>query len=270
MIWRKFTGEKNGIRIVINKKFPLEAGLGGGSSDAVAALLGLNAMMKVPLSQKELIYIAAQIGSDCPSFLLSGLCVATGRGEDIRNVASARIREIKGRNLLLFKPPIGFSTRFTYDDLARKKKYSKRNNISIFLLSDLLSITAPVGLFLGRISNFLNQELIGRPTEFFLSISYPNEDIYRHISQIYEAIFEGLIPAILLLIIFYKFKIKNGLITSIFLINYGLSRIIIENFREPDFQLGLKFDFISQGQILSVPIVILGFIFLYLCQYKQR
>ena len=148
--------------------------------------------------------------------------------------------------------------------------YSKRNNISIFLLSDLLSITAPVGLFLGRISNFLNQELIGRPTEFFLSISYPNEDIYRHISQIYEAIFEGLIPAILLLIIFYKFKIKNGLITSIFLINYGLSRIIIENFREPDFQLGLKFDFISQGQILSVPIVILGFIFLYLCQYKQR
>ena len=98
--------------------------------------------------------------------------------------------------------------------------YSKRNNISIFLLSDLLSITAPVGLFLGRISNFLNQELIGRPTEFFLSISYPNEDIYRHISQIYEAIFEGLIPAILLLIIFYKFKIKNGLITSIFLINY--------------------------------------------------
>ena len=148
--------------------------------------------------------------------------------------------------------------------------YSKRNNISIFLLSDLLSITAPVGLFLGRISNFLNQELIGRPTEFFLSISYPNEDIYRHISQIYEAIFEGLIPAILLLIIFYKFKIKNGLITSIFLINYGLSRIIIENFREPDFQLGLKFDFISQGQILSVPSVILGFIFLYLCQYKQR
>ena len=148
--------------------------------------------------------------------------------------------------------------------------YSKRNNISIFLLSDLLSITAPVGLFLGRISNFLNQELIGRPTEFFLSISYPNEDIYRHISQIYEAIFEGLIPAILLLIIFYKFNIKNGLITSIFLINYGLSRIIIENFREPDFQLGLKFDFISQGQILSVPIVILGFIFLYLCQYKQR
>ncbi len=148
--------------------------------------------------------------------------------------------------------------------------FSKKKNISLFQLSDLLSITAPVGIFLGRISNFLNQELIGRPTDIYLSIRYPNEDLYRHISQIYEAIFEGLIPAILLLIIFYKFKIKNGLLTSIFLINYGLSRIIIENFREPDFQLGLKFDFISQGQILTVPIIILGFIFLYLCQYKQK
>ncbi len=140
----------------------------------------------------------------------------------------------------------------------------------MFQLSDLLSITAPVGIFLGRISNFLNQELIGRPTNIYLSIRYPNEDLYRHISQIYEAIFEGLIPAILLLIIFYKFKIKNGLITSFFLINYGLSRIIIENYREPDIQIGLKFDYISQGQLLSIPIVILGFLFLYLCQYKRR
>ena len=127
MIWRKFTGEKTGIRIVINKKVPLEAGLGGGSSDAVATLLGLNAMMKVPLSQEDLIHIAAQIGSDCPRFLLSGLCVATGRGEDIRTATSARIREIKGRNLLLFKPPVGFSTQTVYEDLAKKKKYSQRN-----------------------------------------------------------------------------------------------------------------------------------------------
>ena len=148
--------------------------------------------------------------------------------------------------------------------------FSSKKDISMFQLSDLLSITAPVGIFLGRISNFLNQELIGRPTNIYLSIRYPNEDLYRHISQIYEAIFEGLIPAILLLIIFYKFKIKNGLITSFFLINYGLSRIIIENYREPDIQIGLKFDYISQGQLLSIPIVILGFLFLYLCQYKRR
>ena len=148
--------------------------------------------------------------------------------------------------------------------------FSIKKNILIFKLSDLLSITAPVGIFLGRISNFLNKELIGKPTEFFLSIRYPNEDFYRHISQIYEAVFEGLIPAILLLLCYYKFKFKNGFITSLFLINYGLSRIIIENFRMPDIQVGLKFNLLSQGQLLSIPIVILGFYFLYLCQYKQR
>ena len=148
--------------------------------------------------------------------------------------------------------------------------FSIKKNISIFKLSDLLSITAPLGIFLGRISNFLNKELVGKPTEFFLSVRYPNEDFYRHISQIYEAIFEGLIPAILLLLFYYKFKVKNGIITSFFLINYGLSRIIIENFRVPDIQVGLKFNLLSQGQLLSIPIVILGFYFLYLCQYKQR
>ena len=148
--------------------------------------------------------------------------------------------------------------------------FSMKKSISIFKLSDLLSITAPFGIFLGRISNFLNKELIGKPTEFFLSVRYPNEDFYRHISQIYEAIFECLIPAILLLLFYYKFKVKNGIITSFFLINYGLSRIIIENFRMPDIQVGLKFNLLSQGQLLSIPIVILGFYFLYLCQYKQR
>ena len=148
--------------------------------------------------------------------------------------------------------------------------FSIKKNISIFKLSDLLSINDPDGIFLGRISNFLNKELIGKPTEFFLSVRYPNEDFYRHLSQIYEAVFEGLIPAILLLLFYYKFKVKNGIITSFFLINYGLSRIIIENFREPDIQVGLKFNLLSQGQLLSIPIVILGFYFLYLCQYKQR
>ncbi len=148
--------------------------------------------------------------------------------------------------------------------------FSIKKNISIFKLSDLLSITVPVGIFLGRISNFLNKELIGKPTEFFLSVRYPNEDFYRHISQIYEAVFEGLIPAILLLLLYYKLKVKNGVITSLFLINYGISRIIIENFRMPDIQVGLKFNLLSQGQLLSIPIVILGFYFLYLCQYKQR
>jgi phosphatidylglycerol:prolipoprotein diacylglycerol transferase len=148
--------------------------------------------------------------------------------------------------------------------------FSKIKSLSLLLLSDLLSICAPIGIFLGRISNFMNQELVGRQTNFFLSIRYPNEEIYRHISQIYEALFEGLIPAIVLMVLFYTKKLRHGVITSIFLINYALSRFIIEFIREPDSQIGLKQELFSQGQLLSVPILFLGLIFLYICQFKQK
>ncbi len=148
--------------------------------------------------------------------------------------------------------------------------FSKIKSLSLLLLSDLLSICAPIGIFLGRISNFMNQELVGRQTNFFLSIRYPNEEIYRHISQIYEALFEGLIPAIVLMVLFYTKKLRHGVITSIFLINYALSRFIIEFIREPDSQIGLKHELFSQGQLLSVPILFLGLIFLYICQFKQK
>ena len=148
--------------------------------------------------------------------------------------------------------------------------FSKMKSLSLLLLSDLLSICAPIGIFLGRISNFMNQELVGRQTNFFLSIRYPNEEIYRHISQIYEALFEGLIPAIVLMVLFYTKKLRHGVITSIFLINYALSRFIIEFIREPDSQIGLKHELFSQGQLLSIPILFLGLIFLYICQFKQK
>ena len=75
--------------------------------------------------------------------------------------------------------------------------FSKKNSIPLFLISDLLSICAPIGIFFGRISNFINQELIGRQTDFIISIRYPGEEITRHISQLYEAIFEGMLPAII-------------------------------------------------------------------------
>ena len=80
--------------------------------------------------------------------------------------------------------------------------FAKIKSIKLFLIADLLSISAPLGIFLGRLSNFLNQELVGRQTDFFISIQYSGEEFYRHLSQIYEAIFEGFIPFIILLIIF--------------------------------------------------------------------
>ena len=148
--------------------------------------------------------------------------------------------------------------------------FSKKKSIPLLLLSDLLSICAPVGIFLGRISNFINQELIGRQTDFILSIRYPNEEITRHLSQLYEAVFEGLVPAIILLILFLKKRIAYGLLTSFFLINYALSRFLIEFIRQPDIQIGLKFNLFSQGQLLTIPIIILGAIIFYKCQFKQK
>ena len=117
--------------------------------------------------------------------------------------------------------------------------FSKKNSIPLFLISDLLSICAPIGIFFGRISNFINQELIGRQTDFIISIRYPGEEITRHISQLYEAFFEGMIPAIILTILFLKKKTKYGILTAIFLINYAVSRFLIEFIRQPDIQLGL-------------------------------
>lgn len=140
--------------------------------------------------------------------------------------------------------------------------FCKKNNNSILLMADLGSLTAPLGIFLGRIANFLNQELVGRKTEFFISIKYPNEEIYRHLSQIYEALFEGLIPLIILTILHFKFKLKSGSLGGVFLINYGIVRFLIEFTRQPDLQMGLKFSYFSQGQILSIPMIIGGMLIL--------
>ena len=148
--------------------------------------------------------------------------------------------------------------------------FCKIKSLSLMLISDLLSICAPVGIFLGRLSNFMNQELVGRQTNFFISIKYPNEEFYRHISQIYEALFEGLIPAIVLIILFYSTRLKQGVITGLFLLNYSLSRFMIEFIREPDSQIGLKNEIFSQGQLLSIPILFLGLFFIYKCQFKQK
>ena len=141
--------------------------------------------------------------------------------------------------------------------------FSKINRINFFYLSDLVSIVAPIGIFFGRIANFINTELIGKPTDFYISVIYPSiDDIPRHPSQLYEAMFEGLILFIFLITFFYKTKdfLKYGIISGLFLCCYSFFRFIIEFIREPDIQIGLLFNFISMGQLLCVPVFIIGFI----------
>ena len=139
--------------------------------------------------------------------------------------------------------------------------FSKRNNIHFFYLADLVSLVAPIGLFLGRLANFINVELFGRVTDFPLAIIYPSIDNRpRHPSQLYEAFLEGIVLFFILQIIFtknYSNKIY-GYISSSFLLFYGLFRFFIEFLREPDDHMGLFFDLFSMGQILSLPLIVIG------------
>ena len=139
--------------------------------------------------------------------------------------------------------------------------FSKKNHLDFFYLADLVSLVAPIGLFFGRIANFINTELYGRITDFPLAIIYPSIDQFpRHPSQIYEALFEGIILFIILLIYFYKINQNKfiGKISGLFLLFYAIFRFSIEYLREPDSQLGLFFDTLSMGQFLSIPVFIFG------------
>ena len=139
--------------------------------------------------------------------------------------------------------------------------FSKKYSIDFFQLSDLVSSVAPIGLFFGRLANFINVELYGRVTDFPFAMIYPSIDKDpRHPSQLYEAFFEGVV----LFIILRYFNKKNysqnnfGFITSLFLILYGIFRFLIEFLREPDAHIGLIFNSVTMGQLLCVPLVIIG------------
>lgn len=139
--------------------------------------------------------------------------------------------------------------------------FAKKYKINFLQLTDSLAVAAPVGLFLGRLANFMNMELYGRVTGSDFGIIFPNAgNLPRHPSQLYEAFLEGLVLFILLLCLHCFTKIKNnkGALSGVFLIGYGSARILIENFREPDEQLGFLFSYMTMGQILSLPIIFLG------------
>ena len=138
--------------------------------------------------------------------------------------------------------------------------YAKKNNHNSFQYLDIVAIVAPIGIFFGRIANYLNSELYGIPTNLPWSVKFIQIDnLNRHPSQIYEAIFEGLV---LFLILIY-FRNKNylkfpGFISSLFLIFYSTFRFAIEFFRAPDDQLGYILFNITMGQLLSVIFFIIG------------
>ena len=143
--------------------------------------------------------------------------------------------------------------------------FGVRKKINLLSLGDLIAFASPPGLFFGRIANFINTELYGRVTDFPFAIIYPSIDYNpRHPSQLYEALFEGIILFIILIIYFNRNRKRYiiGNISGLFLIFYSLFRFLIEFLREPDYQLGLLYIYFSMGQLLSIPLFIAGlFIF---------
>ena len=142
--------------------------------------------------------------------------------------------------------------------------FCKKNKLSTFYFLDLISLSAPIGIFLGRIANFINSELYGTRTDFFLAVIFEKVDtVSRHPSQLYEAFFEGIILFILLNFIYKKYiNHKPGVLSALFLIFYSVFRFIIEFTREPDAHLGLVFMELSQGQVMSILFFVVGLIIL--------
>lgn len=136
--------------------------------------------------------------------------------------------------------------------------FARKRGIPILSLADICALSAPVGLGLGRLGNFINGELYGRVTEMPWGMIFPGGgDFPRHPSQLYEAFLEGvLIFSVLRLLL--RRNPPPGVLAGTFLAMYGCCRIVVELFREPDAQLGLFGGFVSMGQVLSLPMVVAG------------
>ncbi len=144
--------------------------------------------------------------------------------------------------------------------------YCKIRGIEFLRLTDIVACSVPIGLFFGRIANFINGELFGRETNVSWAVIFPEGGaIPRHPSQLYEALLEGIVLFIILffLVRLKYFRERAGLLTAIFLGGYSAFRAFVEFFREPDFYLGLFWESVSMGQILSLTMIIISIILAY-------
>ncbi len=138
--------------------------------------------------------------------------------------------------------------------------FALRRRIPILSLADVTAAVAPIGLFLGRIANFINGELWGRPTDVPWAMVFPNGGpVPRHPSQLYEATLEGIVLLIVLgLMVRAGWLKRPGVITGAFAIGYGAARMTCELFREPDVQLGFLWGGLTMGMLLCIPLILGG------------
>lgn len=139
--------------------------------------------------------------------------------------------------------------------------FTQKNNIRYFILTDIIAAVSPIALFFGRIANFINAELYGRIADVPWSFIFPRSDgMPRHPSQLYEALFEGLVLFFILyfVVIIQQGLKKIGLVSGLFLTLYASFRIFIEQYREPDAHIGMYANLITTGQLLCIPMLIIG------------
>jgi phosphatidylglycerol:prolipoprotein diacylglycerol transferase len=138
--------------------------------------------------------------------------------------------------------------------------FARRRGIALLALTDIVAVAAPIGLFLGRIANFVNGELFGRPSELPWAMVFPHGGpLARHPSQLYEAALEGLVLFLVLYVLVRLGALeRKGMLTGAFLIGYALARMLAELFREPDAYLGFLAGGVTMGQVLSLPLLLAG------------
>lgn len=150
--------------------------------------------------------------------------------------------------------------------------FAKFYKESFFQATDLIAVVCPIGLFLGRMANFINKELVGRVCEGnSYCVIYPNEDFARYPSQLFEAATEGVLLFLIMFILAKKYKMlhKTGLASALFLMLYAVLRFLCEFFREPDVQLGFVIEKITMGQVLSVAMFVIGMSLFFIRKNKK-
>ena len=149
--------------------------------------------------------------------------------------------------------------------------FSAQKNLPTFFFLDVIACVSPIGILLGRIANFINGELVGKVTEVSWGVIFPAIDMLpRHPSQLYEALLEGMLLFVILNLLIFTKKYAMGIYSSLFLVLYGVFRIISEFFREPDIQIGYLFNLFSMGTILSFFMILSGLILINILNKKNE
>jgi phosphatidylglycerol:prolipoprotein diacylglycerol transferase len=144
--------------------------------------------------------------------------------------------------------------------------FTHRRDIPLLAFADRIACVAPIGLFLGRLANFINGELYGRVTDHPWGMVFPGGGpLPRHPSQLYEAALEGVLLFVVLNLLFHFTRLRDrpGILAGLFMVGYALSRMIVELAREPDAHIGFLAGHITMGQLLSLPVLLFGLVLIW-------